>query len=136
MLYQIGDNSDIEMSENFSAIYGGNSPWYIGMRSLTMLIEMESTDLITDIQKMGNLSTFPKYLGIGTVLSFYFFMSLVFINLLNAYAVANVAKIEAKAETSKRLSKVETILFFEKCLQTIYKALGSFGRKLWVSSNS
>ena len=47
-------------------------------------------------------------------------MSLVFINLLNAYAVANVAKIEQKAEQSKRISKIETILFFEKFLQTIY----------------
>ena len=61
-------------------------------------------------------------------------MSLVFINLLNAYAVAKLVKIEQQAEAANRISKIETILFFEKFLQTVYKALGRCGNQAWVSS--
>ena len=101
-------------------------------RTLTLLIDMESTDLILDINNFSK--PFYRYLGFTILTMYYFFMSLVFINLLNAYAVANVAKIEKKAEDSKRISKIETILFFEKFLQTVYKALGRVGRTPWVKS--
>ena len=64
---------------------------------------------------------------------FFFFIALVFINLLNAYAVANVARIETKAENSIHINRVETVLFFEKFIQTGLRALGSCGRRWWVS---
>jgi hypothetical protein len=82
-------------------------------------------------------------------MTFYFFISVVFINLLNAYAVANVTKIEgfslsratihhfcnlAKAENWKRVSKIETVLFFERCTQTVLRAFGKFGERLWRKS--
>ena len=64
---------------------------------------------------------------------FFFFVSLVFINLLNAYAVANVQKIESMAETSNQINRIETVLFFERFIQTTLRALGPFGRRKWVS---
>lgn len=66
---------------------------------------------------------------------FFFFVSLVFINLLNAYAVANVQKIESMAETSNQINRIETVLFFERFIQTTLKALGRFGRRKWVCFN-
>ena len=65
---------------------------------------------------------------------FFFFVSLVFINLLNAYAVANVQKIESMAETSNQINRIETVLFFERFIQTTLRALGPFGRRKWVST--
>ena len=41
---------------------------------------------------------------------------------------------EAKAENWKRVSKIETVLFFERCTQTILKAFGNFGERLWRKS--
>ena len=41
---------------------------------------------------------------------------------------------EAKAENWKRVSKIETVLFFERCTQTVLKAFGNFGERLWRKS--
>ena len=103
-------------------------------RTLTLLIDMESTDLILDFNRFSQSDqSIYRYLGFSLLLLFYFFMSLVFINLLNAYAVAKLVKIEQQAEAANRISKIETILFFEKFLQTVYKALGRCGNRAWVS---
>ena len=40
----------------------------------------------------------------------------------------------AKAENWKRVSKIETVLFFERCTQTVLRAFGKFGERLWRKS--
>ena len=100
------------------------------LKMLTMMAgDIESDGLFVEFRRLS--SYYSRVVAFTMFTLFFFFVSLVFINLLNAYAVANVQKIESMAETSNQINRIETVLFFERFIQTTLKALGRFGRRKW-----
>ena len=100
------------------------------LKMLTMMAgDIESDGLFVEFRRLS--SYYARVVAFTMFTLFFFFVSLVFINLLNAYAVANVQKIESMAETSNQINRIETVLFFERFIQTTLKALGPFGRRKW-----